>query len=111
MHFADGAMDTQEHQDASLRILVADDNTSDRMILRAIVRKQGDEVYTAQDGSEAVEAFRRYRPHIVLMDALMPNMDGFEATRQIKQMAGEELVPVIFLTSLKTSCSRSSPNI
>ncbi|WP_243409995.1 fused response regulator/phosphatase [Pokkaliibacter plantistimulans] len=105
MHFADGAMDAQEHQDTSLRILVADDNTSDRMILRAIVRKQGYEVYTAQDGSEAVEAFKRYRPHIVLMDALMPNMDGFEAARQIKQMAGEELVPVIFLTSLKDTHS------
>ncbi|MFP8965878.1 SpoIIE family protein phosphatase [Pokkaliibacter sp. CJK22405] len=88
-----------------LRILVADDNTSDRMILRAIVRKQGYEVLTAENGRQAVDVFAEHRPHIVLMDALMPEMDGFEATRLIKEMAGEELVPVIFLTSLKDTHS------
>lgn len=87
--------------EAPLTILVADDNTSDRMILKAIVRKQGYEVITAVDGQEAVELFEQHRPQIVLMDALMPRMDGFEATRRIKALAGEELVPVIFLTSLK----------
>jgi CheY-like chemotaxis protein len=49
---------------------------------------------------EAVALFARERPQLVLMDALMPVMDGFEAARRIKQIAGEELVPIIFLTSL-----------
>ncbi|PID43302.1 MAG: fused response regulator/phosphatase [Gammaproteobacteria bacterium] len=83
-----------------LRILIADDNDSDRMILKAIVRKQGYEVITAVDGREAVERFKKDSPQIVLLDALMPVMDGFEAAREIKALAGEELVPVIFLTSL-----------
>ncbi|MDU7558849.1 MAG: fused response regulator/phosphatase, partial [Pseudomonas sp.] len=51
-------------------------------------------------GAEAVEVFCQQRPHLVLMDGLMPVMDGFEATRQIKTLAGEVLVPIIFLTSL-----------
>ncbi|WP_250657663.1 ATP-binding SpoIIE family protein phosphatase [Alkalimarinus coralli] len=83
-----------------LKILIADDNDSDRMILQAIVRKQGHKVVTARDGVEAVDKFKQSAPEIVLMDALMPRMDGFEAARRIKQLAGEELVPIIFLTSL-----------
>ncbi|UZE94951.1 ATP-binding SpoIIE family protein phosphatase [Alkalimarinus alittae] len=88
-----------------LKILIADDNDSDRMILQAIVRKQGHEVVTASDGIEAVEKFKDTSPQLVLMDALMPRMDGFEAARLIKQLAGEELVPIIFLTSLTDAAS------
>ncbi|MFJ3484477.1 SpoIIE family protein phosphatase [Pseudomonas sp. NPDC090202] len=83
-----------------LLILVADDNASDRMLLSAIVSRQGHEVLTASDGAEAVEVFERFSPQLVLMDAMMPVMDGFEAARRIKELAGESLVPIIFLTSL-----------
>jgi CheY-like chemotaxis protein len=60
-------------------------------------------VLTAANGVEAVDAFRQQQPHLVLMDAMMPVMDGFEAARQIKALAGETLVPIIFLTSLSES--------
>lgn len=83
-----------------LKILIAEDSDSDRLILRAIVRKQGHDVITARNGIEAVDAFRRERPHLVLLDALMPQMGGLEAAQQIKALAGEALVPIIFLTSL-----------
>ncbi|MHC8291391.1 ATP-binding SpoIIE family protein phosphatase [Pseudomonas sp. XS1P51] len=73
------------------------------MLLSSIVRRQGHEVLTAANGAEAVEAFRQQRPQLVLMDAMMPVMDGFEAARQIKALAGETLVPIIFLTSLTES--------
>lgn len=83
-----------------LTILIADDNASDRMLLSAIISRQGHEAIQACDGAEAVALFELRRPHLVLMDALMPVMDGFEAARQIKERAGEALVPIIFLTSL-----------
>ncbi|KPG90342.1 chemotaxis protein CheY [Pseudomonas sp. RIT-PI-q] len=73
------------------------------MLLSSIVRRQGHDVLTATNGAEAVEAFRQQRPQLVLMDAMMPVMDGFEAARQIKALAGETLVPIIFLTSLTES--------
>ncbi|MGJ7516036.1 ATP-binding SpoIIE family protein phosphatase [Pseudomonas baetica] len=84
----------------SLTILIAEDSAADRMLLSSIVRGQGHQVLTAANGAEAVEAFRLQRPQLVLMDAMMPVMDGFEAASQIKALAGETLVPIIFLTSL-----------
>ena len=86
-----------------LTILIAEDSAADRMLLSSIVRRQGHEVLTAANGAEAVEAFRQQRPQLVLMDAMMPVMDGFEAAQQIKALAGETLVPIIFLTSLSES--------
>ena len=87
----------------ALTVLIAEDSAADRMLLSTIVRRQGHEVLTASNGAEAVAVFERQRPQLVLMDAMMPVMDGFEAARQIKQLAGEMLVPIIFLTSLTES--------
>lgn len=87
-------------QAEGLRILIAEDNTPDRLLLSSIVQRQGHTVLLASNGAEAVEVFRQQRPQLVLMDGLMPVMDGFEAARHIKALAGEVLVPIIFLTSL-----------
>ncbi|WP_095145681.1 MULTISPECIES: fused response regulator/phosphatase [unclassified Pseudomonas] len=87
----------------SLTVLIAEDSAADRLLLSSIVRRQGHEVLVAANGVEAVELYRQQRPHLVLMDAMMPVMDGFDAARQIKQLAGETLVPIIFLTSLTES--------
>lgn len=70
------------------------------MLLATLVARQGHRVITAGNGLEAVALFCQERPQLVLMDALMPVMDGFEATRRIKAQTGDELVPVIFLTSM-----------
>lgn len=86
-----------------LTILIAEDSAADRLLLSTIVRRQGHEVLTAANGAEALDLFRRQQPDLVLMDAMMPVMDGFEAARQIKALAGETLVPIIFLTSLTES--------
>lgn len=84
----------------ALTVLVAEDGATDRLLLAQIVRRQGHQVFTAENGEQAVALFAEKRPHVVLFDALMPVMDGFEAARQIKALAGEQLVPIIFLTSL-----------
>ena len=86
-----------------LTILIAEDSAADLLLLSTIVRRQGHQVLTASNGAQAVDLFARERPQLVLMDALMPVMDGFEAARRIKQLAGEALVPIIFLTSLRQS--------
>lgn len=92
-----------QSEDEPLTVLIAEDGAADRLLLSSIVRRQGHAVLTASNGAEAVEVFQTRRPQLVLMDALMPVMDGFEAARRIKQLAGESLVPIIFLTSLTES--------
>lgn len=72
-----------------LTILIAEDSAADRLLLSTIVRRQGHVVLTAANGAEAVEIFRWQQLHLVLMDAMMPVMDGFEAARQIKALAGK----------------------
>ncbi len=86
---------------APLKILIADDNKSDRMILTAIVKKMGHEVCIAEDGLQAVEQFQSQSPDIILLDVIMPNMNGQDAALKIKESAGEDMVPIIFLTSLQ----------
>lgn len=86
-----------------ITVLVAEDNPTDRLILSSLVRRLGHQVVTATNGQQAVQMFERTRPQLVLMDALMPVMDGFEAAPYIKQLAGDELVPIIFLTALGES--------
>ncbi len=88
-----------------LRLLIADDNDSDRLILKTILEKQGHTVFSARDGSEALKLFNQESPDLVLLDALMPVMDGFQTAKSIKAKAGEDLVPVIFITSLKDATS------
>lgn len=81
--------------------LIVDDEPSNRRLLGSMLIKEGFRTLEASNGREALERFDRERPDIVFMDVLMPEMDGLESTRHIKRLAGEDFVPVIFLTALK----------
>lgn len=83
-----------------LKVLIVDDDAINRQLLQAMLRREGHAVVTADDGSEAVRVWERESPDIVLMDVMMPVMDGYEATRKIKELSGESFVPVIFVTAL-----------
>ena len=86
-----------------LSILIAEDSAADRMLLSTIVSRQGHRVLTASNGLEAVGLFEQERPQLVLMDALMPVMDGFEAARRIRraEQGGRE-VPIIAVSAHAT---------
>src|SRR3954470_21177915 len=82
------------------KILLAEDDTVNSMITSAFLRDAGHEVDVARDGQEAVEACRRGAYDLVLMDCQMPNLDGFEATREIRRREGEgRRLPVVALTA------------
>ncbi len=87
--------------DSPLNILIADDNKSDRLILAAIVKNMGHKVCFAEDGIQAVAQYNEQKPDIILLDVMMPNMNGQEAALAIKSSVGEDMVPIIFLTSLQ----------
>jgi len=84
----------------SLNILIAEDSAPDRLILESIIIRAGHTVIAVADGLKAVEAYSECLPDLILLDVLMPNMGGIEAAVQIRKLAGDEFVPIIFLTSL-----------
>ena len=67
-----------------LKVLAVDDNRTNLHILQVFLKKLGHDVILAENGQEAVDRFRRDQPDLVLLDIMMPVMDGFEAARQIK---------------------------
>ncbi|EAT13154.1 SpoIIE family protein phosphatase [Bermanella marisrubri] len=84
-----------------MHILVVDDQVTNREILKWLLEDEGHQVSEAQNGEEAVNEFKSGDFDLVLMDVIMPIMDGLEATKRIKEIGQEDnYVPVIFLTAL-----------
>jgi CheY-like chemotaxis protein len=81
------------------RILIVEDNEENRDSLSRRLQRRGFEVLTAVDGKAGVAAAKAEKPDLVLMDMNMPELDGWQATRQIKAEPGFELLPVIALTA------------
>ncbi len=86
-----------ESADSKQRILVADDEASIRRILETRLKMQGYDVVTAEDGEEAVEVYNKANPDLVILDVMMPKMDGYGVTREIRRTSD---VPIIILTAL-----------
>lgn len=84
----------------TLRVLVADDIASNRTIVGAFLGHLNCQPLYAADGVDAVEIFRQESPDIVLMDLMMPRMDGFEAIKQIRALSEDRWVPIIILSAL-----------
>jgi CheY-like chemotaxis protein len=80
--------------------LIVDDERANRLALKTLLEKQGYQTIEAVNGQEAVALFIQQGADIVFMDVLMPILDGYEATRQIKTASGKRFVPVIFLTAM-----------
>lgn len=79
------------------KILVADDEASIRRILETRLKMVGYDVVVAEDGEEAVEVFNKTNPDLVVLDVMMPKMDGYGVTREIRRTSD---VPIIILTAL-----------
>jgi signal transduction histidine kinase/CheY-like chemotaxis protein len=87
---------------AGIRVLVADDNAVNQMVAARMLRKLAADVHSAANGIEALEALRTLEFDVVLMDCQMPEMDGYEATRQLRASHGTQKnrnIPVIALTA------------
>jgi twitching motility two-component system response regulator PilH len=81
------------------RILIVDDSPSQLLGIRRIVEKLGHEALVAEDGVAGVEATRRELPDLVLMDVVMPNLNGFQATRSIARDPATAHIPVVLVTT------------
>lgn len=87
-------------------VLVVDDIESNAKLFARLLTRDGHHVLSAHDGAEALAVVARRSPDLVLMDVMMPTLDGFETCRRLKQDPKTRLVPVILVTALQDSRDR-----
>lgn len=83
-------------------VLVVDDTAANRSMMQVFLQRLGYSVTCASDGHSALEAFAESRPDMVLLDLIMPGMDGFEVTRRIRSMHNGAWTPIVIMSALNT---------
>jgi len=81
-------------------VLAVDDNEQNLQLLQEYLWSWGYDVITAHDGKEALDAWPQHNPSIIVLDVMMPNMDGYEACSRIKDQPGGRTIPILMLTAL-----------
>lgn len=80
-------------------ILIADDSPTEVYVLQKMLEQNGHEVLIAEDGVEAVDKATADQPDLVLMDVVMPNLNGFQATRKLTKASETSHIPIIIVSS------------
>ena len=96
-----------EPGDTEYRILIADDEKENRTVLQRFLENAGFHVRLAEDGAQALEMFRSWRPHFIWMDLRMPVMDGIQASRQIRELDGGQQVKIAAVTASAFASQRT----
>jgi len=86
-------------ENPKLKILIVDDTPVNIKVIEMFLTPRGYDVVTAEDGQIAIEKFISEKPDIILMDVMMPNVDGYDATISIRGISGAAWVPIIFLSA------------
>lgn len=81
------------------RILVVDDKEENRALLKMLLKPLGFEISLAEDGLDALEQVERVLPDMILMDLVMPRLDGFETVRRLKQLSAFKAIPVVAISA------------
>ncbi|GMR08884.1 MAG: hypothetical protein BMS9Abin26_1893 [Gammaproteobacteria bacterium] len=87
---------------ASLKILIVDDTVQNIMLVEHYLNMQGHEIIHANNGEDAIALFIKEQPDVILMDVMMPGIDGYEATTRIKELTTDKWIPVIFMSALNS---------
>jgi len=82
------------------RVLVVDDEPINVKIIASCLENEGYEVFRAYDGKEALRITRESKPGLIILDVMMPGLDGFEVTKQLRQNPETNIIPIILLTAL-----------
>ena len=88
------------------KILIVDDVETDRLLLGGVVRRAGHDPLYANDGDAAVEQVKSAKPALVFMDVVMPNLNGFNACRKLKQDPETKQIPIVLVTSKGTESDK-----
>ncbi len=80
-------------------ILIADDSPTEIYVLSKILEKHNHQIITAEDGLQAIEIAQNKNPDLIIMDVVMPNLNGFQATRRLSKAAATSHIPIIIVSS------------
>ncbi len=83
----------------ALKVLVVDDEIPIQRIVKFNLEKEGYEVFVADDGKKALESVKQNKPALILLDVMMPELDGYEVCKILKKNAKTKNIPVIMLTA------------
>ena len=91
----------EEETRSKPRILVVDDESQNLRLMEAMLLPLGYEVIQAQGGEEALRKVGELPPDVILLDIMMPRMDGFEAARRLKEDDETKIIPIVMVTVLR----------
>ncbi len=91
--------EAMEAQNADPQILIVDDTPKNLQVLGTVLKKEGYSIIVAQNGLQALEATEKVPPDLILLDVMMPELDGFETCKRLKENPETREIPVIFLTA------------
>jgi putative two-component system response regulator len=91
---------SENNSDQSARILLVDDNTTNLQLLHETLDGQGYKLLIAKSGKTALAITQKAKPSLILLDIMMPEMDGYEVCRRLKADESTRQIPVIFITAL-----------
>ncbi len=80
------------------KILIVDDSLAQLSSLKSIVEDEGHEVFTAKDWEHGVDVTKSQHPDLILLDIVMPGMDGFQVNRKLHKTADTRKIPIIFVS-------------
>lgn len=89
--------------DNSYKILIVDDVPANILLLRAQLKSENHQIVTAENGVIAIEMVKKELPDLILLDIMMPEMDGYEVSKYLKNVPEYKNIPIIFLTALNNS--------
>jgi len=80
-------------------ILIADDSPTEIYVLKKMLEKHAHQIITAEDGEQAIEITHKEKPDLILMDVVMPKLNGFQATRRLSRDPATQEIPIIIVSS------------
>ena len=84
------------------KVLIVDDEKNIVISLSFLLEREGYQIASASNGKEAIEAYKSFRPDVILLDVMMPEMDGYEAARKIRALDDASCCHIVFLTAKGT---------
>ena len=96
---------TEDDLPAQPKVLLVDDDEVNLLLTSIALRERGFHITEATSGEQAMRTLTEWLPDVVVLDALMPGLDGFETCRQLRHLPGFESLPVLMLTGLDDDAS------